>query len=1059
MKAILQQFSRIFTFLIVLGPFGMRLGQSAEFLIITADEFNQTIGNLAEWKYMKGISTEVVKLSEIDPSGSPSSEQIRDYISNLYYSWGGDPKYVLLVGDVSRIPHWTVNYTTSDNPYGDMEGDCKAEISVGRFAVSTIEACETMVAKNLAYERTPGLQGLAWLQKATLVMREDQQNNEPYYATMEYLNTLFTNYGYNTVDYLIAYNYGGGSDKWDVIDAIDEGRSFVVYRGSANPQTWLSPMDVHETELDNGWQLPIVISGTCYHGNFSQAVAFCNKWTQAGSAQAPRGAVAVLATSTVGAGVDLSWSRHFATRGFMEAIFDWDFTMLGSAFVWGKNYMYDNWYYERVREYNGWSLIGDPTLQICTSIPEYMAVQHPSVIEMNIPTDLTIIVGEETGEPIQDALVTIYKAGSTAPEIFEKENTDVNGLVVFENIVVPTSGVMHVTVTYNYWVYNYVPYQGEIQVYQMMTDDASALAYNGNRHLARKPGSEELHLVYTNDGSIVYRFSSNGGTDWEVPVNIGDGKFPAIALDSDHLPSVTWTDEEGGLWYRRKTTNSNWSDVYHLDNPTIPGDMHLNSPPSIAIQSFDPNIAHILVTRLGLIPESDGFGYAHTLEDFSFPISDPGQGVFTTIEEVTGLLEPPLRSFPSIARCEANNSLHAVWQRVDTICYAVKPSGGWWLNWNAPFSYQGEQSCHPFAETYGDSIYVVWHNDAEGEVYRGARHLQNRRFQWMNFSQTSVSSGYPVNASGFFTVYAEEPTAGLPYDIFYKVSPYDDRISISGTAYASLYPQSVARFALAPYLYTAWQDRDAVPYEIRFRKMRHQDHQESAFLTSISGLDQSSLYLVTRDGFVPHWRVPVDIGTSSTSYHFELEPRYTYKLRAVFYHEGSDSWCAHMKIDNDIQSTVSYDAYNAETFECWIPPSLYEDGAVTVSFNRVVGDFVATGPIHIYRYEHDGVGDGAASQPVSTVNSSSIAIFPNPFKEQLNIVNQTLGYKQIDLKLYDASGRFVRQFNISPGESFSHIIWDGIDSRGRAVPQGVYFLRIGNLDSDEIQCHKVLRVE
>jgi hypothetical protein len=88
-----------------------------------------------------------------------------------------------------------------------------------------------------------------------------------------------------------------------------------------------------------------------------------------------------------------------------------------------------------------------------------------------------------------------------------------------------------------------------------------------------------------------------------------------------------------------------------------------------------------------------------------------------------------------------------------------------------------------------------------------------------------------------------------------------------------------------------------------------------------------------------------------------------------------------------------------------------------------------------------------------------ITVFPNPFKTTLNIVLQTLGQSRIDLKLYDVTGRLVKQFSSLSSESCKRITWDGIDNKGRAVPQGIYFLRIDNLDSGDILCRKVLRVE
>lgn len=318
------------------------------------------------------------------------------------------------------------------------------------------------------------------------------------------------------------------------------------------------------------------------------------------------------------------------------------------------------------------------------------------------------------------------------------------------------------------------------------TNDPSAMSYNGNRHLVRKPNSEELHLVYTSEGKVMYTYSANGGTDWSSPEIIGEGKYPAITIGSDDLPSVTWTDDAGGLWYRRQIQPEEWSDVYHLYNPAV-SNLPLNSPPSIAIIPSIPNVVHILVTRSGGIPNG---GSKHTVENYSFPITNPGQGTFELIEQVYGPSEPPLRSFPSLTKCDVDNSLHAVWQRVDTICYATRDIGQPWNNWGWQFFDYGRYSAHPFVECYGDSVFVVWQRK-EGfynyeEIYRAANWIywSPPQFTWHNLSQTpTTKSLYPVNANGPYTVYTDlsTPPINTWWEIFYKIRPGDTPYNISQT--------------------------------------------------------------------------------------------------------------------------------------------------------------------------------------------------------------------------------------------------------------------------------------
>ncbi|MCK4250896.1 T9SS type A sorting domain-containing protein [candidate division WOR-3 bacterium] len=606
------------------------------------------------------------------------------------------------------------------------------------------------------------------------------------------------------------------------------------------------------------------------------------------------------------------------------------------------------------------------------------------------------------------------------------------------------------------------------------TDDPLALAYNGNRHLVRKPNSQELHLIYTDhyyDGhrKVIYRYSSNGGNDWSIPEIIGQGKYPSITLSSDYLPSVTWTDENGGLWYRRKISSVQWSDIYHLWNPVGVNPLRLNSPPSIAIHASNPNTVHILVTRTGGPPRDVN----HRVEDYTFTITVPMQGTFVLIEQAHGPHDPPLRTFPSIARCEVNNSLHAVWQRSDTICYATKPREQPWNNWGWQFFEYGLQSAHPFVETYGDSIFVVWQKK-EGfynyeEVYRAARHLGiiPPYFTWQNFSLTSeTASLYPVNASGFFTVFVDLPSPHMNtwWEIYYKTRPQEPLYNISRAPYTwSHYPHSAARFCAisGSYLYTAWLEKPGAAYAIRFKRIHHMPR-DMAYLTSSNGHNPSSPYLIARDSCISEWQIPVDIGYETITYQFPLVPGYRYKLKTVAYHEREDKWKTKVMIDNEEVAEIEYEAYEPETLECWIPSEFYADSIVEVIFECDDGDFASVGPIFIYQYEYEegegGFPGGPMTQENQPINKFSFMITPNPFIQNLNIKFQNQTEKGISVRVYDVSGRLVKSLYRGIVSGHSTLTWKGDDENGRTVSQGVYFLQVKNLTSGDTFCRKIIKV-
>ncbi len=601
------------------------------------------------------------------------------------------------------------------------------------------------------------------------------------------------------------------------------------------------------------------------------------------------------------------------------------------------------------------------------------------------------------------------------------------------------------------------------------TDDPLSLAYNGNRHLVREPNTERLHLVYTRLDSVIYQYSSDGGINWTAPLAIGEGKFPAITLSSSNLPSVTWTDDIGGLWYKRKINLTQWSVIYHLYDPWAYWQARLNSPPSIAITPHTTgDSVHILCTM-----HSPANGPINWVGEYAFRIDQPLSGSFSEIEGGAGATAGPIRYNPSIARSSIDNSLHAVWQRADTICYATREIGQNWQNWGPRFEQDGLRSAHPFVECYGDMVYVVWEHKVTPwlmeDVYKGwtRSDIQPPNFYWDNLSRTpNTPSRYPVNASGLFTVFQDSPYPPINGpEVYYKVHPEDEPFNISQTIPGSYYPQSVARFVgTRTYLYTAWQDGDNVPYEIKFKKLQYIPMELPApvYLTSINGNEIPSPYLVARDSFISNWQIPVDIGYQTITYRFPLEPGYRYKIKAVAYHETSGQWREWVKIDGKLKHLIKYNAYEPESLQFWIPPAFYKDGKIDVVFERISGDFATAGSIYIYQYEYEEEATELASGPMAqeshTLNNIGLAIFPNPFRDKLNIrytISDAGQGFSLAIKIYDVSGGLIKQFN-NPSEK---IIWDGRDEYGRKVTPGVYFLKVDNPDTKQTFTHKLIKLE
>jgi uncharacterized delta-60 repeat protein len=88
----------------------------------------------------------------------------------------------------------------------------------------------------------------------------------------------------------------------------------------------------------------------------------------------------------------------------------------------------------------------------------------------------------------------------------------------------------------------------------------------------------------------------------------------------------------------------------------------------------------------------------------------------------------------------------------------------------------------------------------------------------------------------------------------------------------------------------------------------------------------------------------------------------------------------------------------------------------------------------------------------------SFEVYPNPFRQILNIYFSISIDTDLSIKVYDVSGRLVKTIQNSMVSGNYILKWHGDDDCGRAVSQGIYFVQIKNLDSGETSVHKVLKV-
>jgi hypothetical protein len=412
----------------------------AKYLVIAHDNFVNVIKPLVEWKTKKGVPAVCVPLSV---TGN-SSTQIKSYVQNAYNTWIPRPEFVLLVGSPDLLPAYQNQF---DDYYADMGGNYEIELCIGRFHCASLAQCSLMVAKSIGYEKSEMMHDSSWFVKGTTIVREDAPVDPYYQADARYIRNFWLNGGYSQVDSFLST---AGNNQNDVINAINNGRAFVVYRGEA-VSYWWSPFNVDPNSTTNGYKLPIVISGTCATLTLSPGENMVgDAFVRAGTVANPKGSVGFFGSSvTVGGGASLY--RGTVTKGFFQALYQDGIYTMGGAAKRGK-FILDSLYHNQAR-YQEWNLLGDPELNVWTAKPRKLIAAYDSIIFVQ-PTDLQVFV-TSSGSPVGSVLVCA-KMDST---VYTYGQTDNNGLVTL-SFTPQHIGSLQITAT----AHNGFPFEDSVQV-------------------------------------------------------------------------------------------------------------------------------------------------------------------------------------------------------------------------------------------------------------------------------------------------------------------------------------------------------------------------------------------------------------------------------------------------------------------------------------------------------------------------------------------------------------------------------------------------------------------
>jgi hypothetical protein len=370
-------------------------------VIITDTAFKKQLAPFIKWKTQKGFKLNILYKG----TGLAGNDYIhlKETLTRIYNASTADdpaPEYLLIIGDVNRIPYYGSGGTgnTTDMYYGEFDGngDYIPEMYVGRLPVADTAELRTAVSKIIQYEKFQFADTNKFYSRAIASAGYDAEwasymNGQIKYAITNYLTK--TN---NITEYHFNYPQSYTS-KDSIIKLINKGVSFINYTGHGDALGWLH-VNIKSPDIqlfNNKNMYPFVISNACRTAQFNLPTAFGNRMLLT----AGKGAIGFIGCSndsywdedyywsvglctpsanptyeTSGLG---AYDRMFHTHG--ESPSDWYFTMgqinyAGNMAVSASNSSHKKYYWET------YNLIGDPSVIPILGKPQSFNISLPDTL-------------------------------------------------------------------------------------------------------------------------------------------------------------------------------------------------------------------------------------------------------------------------------------------------------------------------------------------------------------------------------------------------------------------------------------------------------------------------------------------------------------------------------------------------------------------------------------------------------------------------------------------------------------------------------------------------------
>ena len=500
------------TAIVSLTIFVATFSAKSQILIISADEYADTMQPYIEWKEQKGLWSDLIKISEI----GATHNDIKNFVAN--YHADNNNRYLLLVGDADKVPtHISYGVTNpnqysaySDAEYGYIYStDYPPAVLVGRFSGESTNDIETQVERTIFYERDID-SSATWLNTTLGIANpnssETGDNNETDYEHITKLNSNLKEKGYSTAE---------TDSKATLTDAINNGCGLINYIGHGYTESWQTTgFSVNDVKnLTNTNKLPVIIAAGCQNGHFRLTTCLAESFLRGrNSNNKPIGAVGMLAFTT-----QIYWNPPMLGQDEFARILTSD--SIGFKKSFGE--VINSAYKGVIAKYKGsgadvacqWALFGDPSLELRTKAPTSMAIAHKNIITAN---EKSFIIECDTDY----ATATLWSNGV----ILDSKQIE-SGCVILNIEDIEAESSIKLTVT----AQDRITYQADIVVTQEsgIEQSNSKSSYEifpnpSNGEITIKGKEEKINIKLFNSlGQLIYTAEINGNTPFTLPQKCG----------------------------------------------------------------------------------------------------------------------------------------------------------------------------------------------------------------------------------------------------------------------------------------------------------------------------------------------------------------------------------------------------------------------------------------------------------------------------------------------------------------------------------------------------------